>query len=213
MREEDWLTGYEDLPHGAFYSKDCGDYFDVVTVTDLDSATGAEGLVLVESKTTSFTFGSGSKSHNGWSGIVTPKHKYSGVFGALSFVGCEPGWAQDFPTPKTSEERRKQRASLRAQVAEAQVAYGHADPGGDPYSGNSIIVWCERPESAKERNAQRRTWDGWRPEGFKVVREGKHQTRHAEYEGPEGLRAAIESFGPEAERRHDGASLPETKIA
>lgn len=43
-----------DVRYGGVWIKDCGDYAEWVEVTDLDSATGTTGMVLVESGSVSF---------------------------------------------------------------------------------------------------------------------------------------------------------------
>jgi hypothetical protein len=43
-----------DMRYGGLWIKDCGDYAEWVEVTDLDSATGTSGLILVESGSVGF---------------------------------------------------------------------------------------------------------------------------------------------------------------
>lgn len=198
-----WLTGYEDLPHGAFYSKDEGDYFSVVVVTDLDDACGAEGLVMVESRSCSLEGRDSFGARGEWARTFSRTHKFGKLAGALSCNGLEPGWAEEQVERSLARgtSRREIRAGLRARLAEALVSYGHAD------TDETLIVWDGRPSSECEcedactcaedgraaRSAQRRTWDGWRPDGFAKGPDGQ---MHADYEGEEGLTRAIESLGP-----------------
>jgi hypothetical protein len=207
----DWLTGYEDLPHDAFYSKDEGSHHDIVQVTD--SACGAEGLVLVESRTTSLD------------------RNAREIRQAMECVGLESGFAEErvrHAMSERTESRLEIRTWIRAQLAEALVSYGHCD------TDSSVIVWNERPSAdpcqsgdkcrdsgvsadkcpeclahadesdpcecheeharaREDRKRQRETWDSWRPEGYAK----ENGEMHARYEDDAGLREAIEAFGPE----------------
>ncbi len=86
------------------------------------------------------------------------------------------------------------------------MSYGHCD------TESTVVVWEDRPSSECEcedacdcaargreaRKEQRGSWDSWRPGGFAKGADGQ---MHAEYEGHEGLVAAIEWLGPTVEEK------------
>lgn len=51
-----WISAFADvdISYGATWVRDYGDYAEVIEIIDLDSATGAAGLVLVEEKSVGF---------------------------------------------------------------------------------------------------------------------------------------------------------------
>jgi hypothetical protein len=52
-----WICAYRDVSSGeALYVRDDGHYADLVEVTDLDSAAGADGMLLVEQGSTSIEY-------------------------------------------------------------------------------------------------------------------------------------------------------------
>jgi len=57
-------SGDVSISYGGLFVRDCGHYFDVVEVTDLDSACGADGLVLVETGSTSHEYYSRAEIRN-----------------------------------------------------------------------------------------------------------------------------------------------------
>jgi hypothetical protein len=195
----EWHTCYADLPHGGFYARvDASDYrtvnyIETVEVMDLDSASGAVGLVLVEKRTTSLEFGS-----YGRSGMRGRPHKYAGLLSAMEssslpidhngeYFGAESvrfALAQGL-TPIEARER------IIIQLAECQTRYGHAHESDD----GTIIVWHDRPEARKDlsmdemewqgeitrarhdREEQRASWDSFRPTGFHKGTDGQNHMR------------------------------------
>lgn len=101
---------------GYFYRHDLNDlgfpdYTDVIRVTDLDSATGANGLTMVEFLT---TFDHGNKER---------------VKSALSCIGYD-----------IADLRKMGKESIIALITDAFLAYGYYDPWDDYYTRPHTII-------------------------------------------------------------------------
>lgn len=116
--ETEWkYFGDVNLKYGGyFYRYDVNDkgfpyYTDIIRVTDLDSACGADGLVMIE-KLTTFNYGNKAR-----------------VKSALSCIGFD-----------LADLRGRGKSTILDIITDAFLAYGYYDPAGDYRRGDITVL-------------------------------------------------------------------------
>lgn len=125
-----------DLSYGGTFARDNGDYFDIIEIVDLDSASGAEGQILVSAKTVSFDY------------LSPSDHK--------SVQSC-----CDTKSYLPDIVRRAGKAIARLVYAVDIASYGKYDPAGNCASWFVAVLDREAFNDSREKWGNRVNGWGW----------------------------------------------------